>query len=620
MCYLEQRPSSRRRAAFHLILAGHRFSKARHFRHALHSYYTARRVYDGKGWDLAEDHINFTVGKLACQLDLAHLALDALSLLLVESKQSASQQTLFLREYISVWSRLHQAAAAETDRAFPLPLIDNNSLEILLRSDIDESLKMDNLQWAQLDSEVLMARRFGRSRGRSTTAFNRQASTKPLVVVDEAFFFACTVINPMHFDLDLKNITLMVSQEPEHPAGVEVVPIQTLVIEAQRSIQIQFQLTARHPGQLHIQGLVFHLDGVAGQRRFLGRGRRLNATRADKMSVTYGPDLRLLPLALPSMPLLKAQFLVTEEALYVGQVIKAQLRLQNVGSTRLIDLAVVLSHPELAVLGAPGDDTAPPRSWQDFNLLAESKPELASTSLEPGEICDLPVWLCGRVPGNTLVRSVFAYTSETPHKSMPYRLLRVAFTVHFLPGVTLTATLRRAPHHVDTCYLQLTAENLNLRESAAFQLQQVVCCAANWKLQGLCDNQAGKSDLIQLPAKVSTTIHFVLRCTPEPGLQSSAVSLGPEQPQLDMGSMPCLDFFSRSTSTGTTLPDHCLNDVRLLLIWSNADGTVCGQTAAVAQLQMDGSEPTLQQPVIGTSVAFHIEHPTELHHDFSIEP
>jgi hypothetical protein len=44
-CFSDARPPQHRRAAFHQALAGHRFSKAQQYTHALQSYLAARRLY-----------------------------------------------------------------------------------------------------------------------------------------------------------------------------------------------------------------------------------------------------------------------------------------------------------------------------------------------------------------------------------------------------------------------------------------------------------------------------------------------------------------------------------------------------------------------------------------------
>lgn len=103
-CFLNcSRPYMVRKYAFHMVLSGHRFSKAAQRKHALRCYKQALQVYKGKGWNIAEDHIHYTIGKLSTGLNTLEEAAESFSMLLnVQSKQSVQQQLIFLKEYLSV--------------------------------------------------------------------------------------------------------------------------------------------------------------------------------------------------------------------------------------------------------------------------------------------------------------------------------------------------------------------------------------------------------------------------------------------------------------------------------------------------------------------------------------
>lgn len=80
------------------------FSLGLQKRHALRCYCQAMQVYKGKGWTLAEDHINFTIGRQSFTLRQPENAIAAFRHILIgDSKQSASQQSAFFREYLYVY-------------------------------------------------------------------------------------------------------------------------------------------------------------------------------------------------------------------------------------------------------------------------------------------------------------------------------------------------------------------------------------------------------------------------------------------------------------------------------------------------------------------------------------
>lgn len=92
-----------RKYAFHMVLAGHRYSKASQRKHSLKCYKQAHQVYEDTRWDLAYDHIHYTIGKQANNLQLYDESVKSFAKLLKgESKQSATQQALFLKEYLMI--------------------------------------------------------------------------------------------------------------------------------------------------------------------------------------------------------------------------------------------------------------------------------------------------------------------------------------------------------------------------------------------------------------------------------------------------------------------------------------------------------------------------------------
>ncbi len=73
-------------------------------RHALRCYCQAMQVYKDRGWSLAEDHINFTIGRQSFTLSQPENAVTAFTQILTnESRQTATQQGAFLREYLYVY-------------------------------------------------------------------------------------------------------------------------------------------------------------------------------------------------------------------------------------------------------------------------------------------------------------------------------------------------------------------------------------------------------------------------------------------------------------------------------------------------------------------------------------
>lgn len=134
-CFLQSQPKPLyRKYAFHIVLAGHRYSKSGQRRHAFRCYKQAYQVFENRGWSLAEDHIQYTIGKQAITLKQLHEASSALAhLLRPSSLQSCAQQSAFLREYIATQKTLlQQAGGDDLLLDISLPKIVHNMTRVLV--------------------------------------------------------------------------------------------------------------------------------------------------------------------------------------------------------------------------------------------------------------------------------------------------------------------------------------------------------------------------------------------------------------------------------------------------------------------------------------------------------
>lgn len=134
-CYLSAQPPFYRKYAFHSVLSGHRFTKAGQRKHAFRMYKQAEQVISNKGWNLAEDHIQYTISKQAIMLKKMEEAVQCLShLLRPESLQSATQQAGFLREYIAAQKTLISQNTGDELMTISLPYLKQTSVRVLVTS------------------------------------------------------------------------------------------------------------------------------------------------------------------------------------------------------------------------------------------------------------------------------------------------------------------------------------------------------------------------------------------------------------------------------------------------------------------------------------------------------
>ncbi|KAG8232488.1 hypothetical protein J437_LFUL011257 [Ladona fulva] len=267
-----------RKAALHAVLAGHRYSKAGHRPHALRCYAQAYKVYEGKGWRLAEDHIHFAMGRLASHLKRPENAAHSFSLLLSPSlnppfyvsaftpspttnqpvspsasgpvliptrNQPPSQQAIFLKEFLNAQIQLKMKDTENSEKkslpVLPIPTIEQGSVRVLLGSSpslpdthqqINDRVQLasgvgfgskveedGNIGWAKLEENLLLA-----AQGSVPMLFmptvqlysdTTDNSISPIGVMGEPVLVQIRLCNPLGIPLPLSDIRLLWMHTPQ---------------------------------------------------------------------------------------------------------------------------------------------------------------------------------------------------------------------------------------------------------------------------------------------------------------------------------------------------------------------------------------------------------------------
>ncbi|KAG9348071.1 hypothetical protein JZ751_004096 [Albula glossodonta] len=450
-CFINMRSPMVRKFAFHMILAGHRFSKAGQKRHALRCYCQAMQVYKGKGWSLAEDHINFTIGRQSFTLRQPENAVSAFRHILInDSRQAASQQSAFLREYLYVYKNVSQSSPEGSLPQLPLPCIQSSATRVFFGHDrrlaegekqaathvsLDQEFDRDlSQQWKELEEQVVAIV----NRGVLPVNFqptqyclNSQTDNMrfPLAVVEEPIIVEVVFRNPLKIPLLLTDLSLLWKFTPKdfsRPQGresgetvsnekdahmpmttlkndfitTEVIPEFYLSLEETKVARLK--LLPQKTGELHILGVVYNLgtvpsaaegapvgDGltVRGRQDLEIQGPRLNSTKEEKTSVRHGPDRRLDPIISPPMPLLEVFFINFPTGLLCGEIRKAYVEFVNVSKVPLTGLRVVSKHPEFFTFGSQTAPVTPLSPTASENCSAYKTVVTGSASADGDQPC-----------------------------------------------------------------------------------------------------------------------------------------------------------------------------------------------------------------------------------------
>uniref|UniRef100_A0A665TH95 Trafficking protein particle complex 8 n=1 Tax=Echeneis naucrates TaxID=173247 RepID=A0A665TH95_ECHNA len=600
-CFINMRNPMVRKFAFHMILAGHRFSKAGQRRHALRCYCQAMQVYKERGWALAEDHINFTIGRQSFTLRQPENAVLAFKQILTnDSRQMATQQAAFLREYLYVYKSVMGEKEASLPM-LPLPCIHSSATRVYfgherrlaegekqaathvsLDQDYDQDLAA---MWCHLEEQLVA------SANRGTVPVNFQQTQcclnsqtdnlrHPLAVVEEPMIVELTFRNPLKVSLALSNLSLLWRFTPDAASPSKEKMPEEFMGET---------ITNEETLALGVGQQTANLMVVRGKQDLMIQGPRLNQTKEDKMLVRHGPDRRLDPIITPNMPLMEVFFLHFPTALLCGEIRKAYVEFCNVSSVALSGLRVASTHPDFFTFGSQATTPVTPLSptsakncsayktlatvnqpgsvafevlvsAEDFSQLSTVvEIPIEGNVLEPGESTQLPLWLRGPdQEGVHEINFLFYYESVEKGTKISHRVLRHTVFICASRSLSVQASASRSsvpPHHCQDdkgcsgTLVVIDVENINTSESGVreFHIVQVSSSSQHWQLHK-CINPARDKDC-KLTSRERAKLCFrAKRCKPHQvtsgGMEKytfADLNLGHER--IVSSSTPCGDFF-----------------------------------------------------------------------------
>ncbi|XP_030069726.1 trafficking protein particle complex subunit 8 isoform X2 [Microcaecilia unicolor] len=341
-CFINMKSPMVRKFAFHMILAGHRFSKAGQKKHALRCYCQAMQVYKGKGWSLAEDHINFTIGRQSFTLRQLDNAVSAFRHILInESKQPASQQAAFLREYLYVYKSVTQLSPDGPLPQLPLPYINCSSTRVFFGHDrrpaegekqaathisLDQEYDSESSQqWKELEEKAVTTVNKGviplhfQPTQYCLSSYSDN-SRFPLAVVHEPITVEVAFKNPLKVPLLLMDLALLWKFQPRDCSGKhsgeaisnekDTLPkgscandmigtevINEFLISSEETKVARLKLFPHQTGQLHILGVVYNLGTVQNATTLDGvgsnTGLQAGKCSSNGMSVRGRQDLEI---------------------------------------------------------------------------------------------------------------------------------------------------------------------------------------------------------------------------------------------------------------------------------------------------------------------------------------
>ncbi|SPP76613.1 trafficking protein particle complex subunit 8 [Drosophila guanche] len=531
-CFLVTQPAMHRKYAFHIVLAGNRYSRAGQRKHAYRCYRQAYQVFQKREWSLAEDHIQYTVAKQAYMLkQLDEASRSFAHLLRPGSLQSAAQQSSFLKEYIQTQNELLKRSPEVGLLPHALPQLVQSSVRVLTlvqspsaqapqlpatNIDIDSNLTADESIWNKIEEMLVITAASNKPFVFKPTRYlytkQQPALETPVAVQGEPIELAVTLSNSVRCSIALSEIDLLwkltldneevlsnacVYEEAADSASKAAVQaaiktscVASFELAEQAEKTVYFKLTPKLTGRLLILGVVCRVAATAdptasllGSLQFETQMIRPATAKQSSQTVL---DNRLSLRLVPQLPAMSVSFSPVPTQLLAGEILPVSITLRNLGIAPIEEIYLGCDTPRCVSLQSEHHDQMPLAMKSSLRDLSNDK------LVKDKEIRGQRVFRLLQRPGQAALEAQQGHTIsmwlQAPHQDGPFTL-RLLFYYSLPVGANSPIKYRLVRHiwHLQvesclqagsTCFVSNAVTNelgleLNLRNQHAAQATEV---------------------------------------------------------------------------------------------------------------------------------------------------
>ncbi|XP_025837429.1 trafficking protein particle complex subunit 8 isoform X2 [Agrilus planipennis] len=590
-CFLNAVPKLVRKYAFHMVLSGHRFSKALQKKHALRCYNQALQVFKKRGWNLAEDHIYLTIGKLATALNLLEEASEVFSLLNIESKQSPQQQAIFLREFLVIRNSLLKKENKNRAEDLPLPLLDCDNIKILVGPAPPLSIpgrtpalgitfsscydQETSQKWTKLEEMVVQE-----ARGSLPLLFkplvtlytkSNIGSVEAVAIMGEPIQISIKLTNLLDIVLYLKDIHLhwifygdddteITNSNPStNPDNfVKTFVIKACTLQMKSSEDLILSVIPFSVGKIVFKGVAFSLcnslvpeEGITllGEQRIIMKDRSLNKKGNDEQKFEKEIKIRIVP----SAPCLQVSFLEINTEMLCDELQKIPMEIKNVGNSSIDKIYMATSTPQLISISEfnnkpwsnrESDLKTPAAREKELRRLCVTQLPLQGDKLDPGQSKSFNIWIKAPSEKGTINIDILIYYENLSNSNMPkYRLVRHTWMLNTQETLSAKVLCQGSFSSKSVEQLSLSAKITNLNKFHDLKiinvsLVKVLLLSSDWLL--LKDLELPKT----LRITSEQSIHLLLKARRNSKREEiySEIILDPETFRPLLSNSVCLDL------------------------------------------------------------------------------
>ncbi|WVQ94767.1 hypothetical protein IAU59_001848 [Kwoniella sp. CBS 9459] len=467
----------KRRRAFHLVLAARRYETAGLKTYSRRCLERASQIYRDSPWTAAQDRIEYSLGRQAYTLGESDVAVEHFLRLLrredtgVPGSQGGPLQDMALA-YEQLSAHPEQLAASAERLQLPTPVFDTKKTRILPR--LQESAAGPSRdRWAELEVQTLHT--WDRKGKKPMTLLPDE--TRVVVGVGEPLSVELVATNPLNAPLVLSDLTVSFDASEE---DVEVETIEEISLEPYETRVISLTVTPGSATTLHLSQVTFLFHRFFPCVQSLGRkGRRLHATKAQKLTPSYAEDTSLTVHVTPSRAILGVELIDIPETVYAGEEVEGSIRVVNRGKVGVQDLEMMWSHYGVVRRRASDITHLDTQDHIPNIIRPNSSVRLHPDTISPGTEVTIPIVLCAQQSGPLDLLGLIVFSKADDDDAVASSSLALYLQVN--PVLVTRATIQLSGSESGQGMVVLETMNAS---SETVRIESVSGISAVWKVDG----------------------------------------------------------------------------------------------------------------------------------------
>ncbi|KAF2078684.1 hypothetical protein CYY_000055 [Polysphondylium violaceum] len=555
-----------RKACMRIVMAGDKYSEYSKQKHALRCYSFSYSIYEGRDWNLIDDHLHLSLVRYSFFQGHTSDAILFVNKLLERNCQSPEKQNSIIREFLYI-SKTYTKENYIGE--LPIPSINNESISVFLN---DYSSDENQAVWQEMEEAFKKeAQIISKPQLQGFDLWKRdlfiEKEKERTAVVEEQITVSVELKNPLQIPLQFNRVHLVatfkeISDDPnsaieesnmsplddEAIAKMDSTPFKVepmdILLGPSKTKRITFTIQPLKPGLLQVKGLGLCMCGaIWGKREFKLKQKRLNKTKAQRESVMYEPNLALTFRVTSPMPRLEAQFIDFPNALYHGELKQAKLLLKNCSNKMgLKNVRVRTSHPTSICFGSNMDDASVIKSLDTSVQL--------NIELPPNATVLVPFWVKGVNVGRHPLRCLVYYESEAGNTDLKYRLARCQAQFDVRPSIRISSLSQQSSTDLNAYLLGVEIDNPVIGGGGeSFHLKQISSISKYWKLEPLsyAGDVPNPSIVTLKPGQFTNLFFRIVPSAPitkqiQDEISISNISFLANDPMYDASSFPVFPF------------------------------------------------------------------------------